>query len=119
MCKKDARSSTRHPIAVEAVCRTAAAKHSAIVSNLSSDGCCLTNDWPQLNPGQHITVRIGDLDGLSAQVRCVEGLRAGVVFDRSLYGPVLDHLVRQHGLIAAMTIDSDNGCAKDSTDEST
>jgi hypothetical protein len=111
MHKKDTRSSARHPISAEAVCRTAAAKLSAIVSNLSADGCCLTTDWQLLNPGQHITVRIGDLDGLPAQVRWVEGLSAGVAFDRSLYGPVLDHLVRQHSLVAAMTIDSDDGCA--------
>jgi hypothetical protein len=102
----DARSTTRHDIAAKAVCRTAGAKITAVVSNLSSDGCCLTFDWHMLTPGQCVTVRIGDLGGLPAQIRWVEGLRVGVSFDRSLYGPVLDHLVRQHGLVAAMTVET-------------
>lgn len=99
----DARSTARHAIAADAVCRTTAAKLTALVSNLSSDGCCLSTEW-QLALGQHITVRIGDLDGLPAQVRWVEGLRAGVAFDRPLYGPVLDHLIRQHGLVIEMLV---------------
>jgi len=105
MDTSDARSSARYPIAAEAVCRTAAVKLTAMVSNLSADGCCLTTGWQQLMPGQRLTVRIGDLDGLPAQVCWVDGLRAGVAFERSLYGPVLDHLVEQHGLFASMTID--------------
>jgi hypothetical protein len=102
MKQRDLRSSARHAIAADAVCRTAAAKLSAAVSNLSAHGCCLTTEWQALMTGQHITVRIGELDGFPAQVRWVEGLRAGVVFDRSLYGPVLDHLVRQHAITAAI-----------------
>jgi hypothetical protein len=102
----DRRSSARYPIAAEAVCRTAAVKLIAMVSNLSADGCCLTTGWQPLIVGQHLTVRIGDLDGLPAQVRWVDGLRAGVACERSLYGPVLDHLVQQHELFASMTVDS-------------
>jgi hypothetical protein len=106
MNTSDARSSVRYPVAAQAVCRTAAAKLAAVVSNLSSGGCCLTTDRQQLTPGQHVTVRIGNLDSLPAQVRSVDGLRAGVIFERSLYGPILDHLLQQHVLVAAMTVDT-------------
>jgi hypothetical protein len=102
----DARSTPRHSVAAKAVCRTTEAKITAVVSNLSSDGCCLTFDWHMLTPEQRVTVRIGELDGLPARVRWVDGLRAGIAFDRSIYEPVLDHLVRQHGLVAAMTVET-------------
>ena len=65
-----------------------------ILSNLSENGCGVTAQEGLLRPGQLIVVRLQSLEGLSGTVCWVRGKQAGVKFDRPLYGPVVEHIVK-------------------------
>lgn len=65
-----------------------------ILSNLSEDGCGITAQEGLLRPGQLVVVRLQSLEGLPGRICWVRGKRAGVKFDRPLYGPVVEHIVK-------------------------
>ena len=99
-----ARQSIRYPVSMTATCRTSLGRASdVILSNLSIDGCGITAQEGLLRPGQQIIVRIMSLEGLPGKVCWVRGKRAGVKFDRPLYGPVVEHIVKVQ-LSAAPTV---------------
>ena len=77
-----------------ASCRISLGRASdVILSNLSVDGCCITAQEGLLRPGQLVVVRLQSFEGLPGKVCWVRGKRAGVKFDRPLYGPVVEHIV--------------------------
>jgi hypothetical protein len=91
----NARQSIRYPVWVSATCRTSLGSTSdVILSNLSVDGCGLTTAEGLLRPKQQIVIRLQSIEPLPGKVCWVRGERAGVKFDRPLYGPVVEHLVR-------------------------
>lgn len=47
-----------------------------------------------LKARQLIVVRMQGLEGLTGKVVWTNGKRAGVKFERPLYGPVVEHIVR-------------------------
>ncbi len=65
-----------------------------VLSNISTDGCGMEAPAANLKPGEIVVIRPPALEGLSGRVCWVKGNRAGVKFDRPLYGPVVEHLVR-------------------------
>jgi PilZ domain len=65
-----------------------------ILSDLSEEGCGITAAEGLLKAGQMVVVRLQGLEGLAGQVVWVRGKRAGVKFERPLYGPVVAHLVQ-------------------------
>ena len=67
------------------------------IKNLSEYGCHFTDLIGRLQPGEEITLRIGDVGPLAARVRWTEDHRAGVEFDHPLYPAVLDHIVATGG----------------------
>lgn len=73
-----------------------------IMVDLSSSGCCIQVENRPLRVGSRITVRPDGLDGLDAVVQWARGRQFGVVFDRPIYGPVLEHFVRKHSALAGM-----------------
>jgi len=88
------RQSIRYPVWLTATCRTSLGRVSdVILSNLSADGCGITAQEGLLRPGQQIVVRLQSIEGLPGRVCWVKGKRAGVKFDRPLYGPVVEHIV--------------------------
>jgi PilZ domain len=90
-----ARQSIRYPVWLTALCRTSLGRASdVILSNLSAEGCGMTASEGLLKPRQQVVVRLDSLEGLPGVVCWVRGKRAGVKFDRPLYGPVVEHLVR-------------------------
>lgn len=90
-----ARQSIRYPVWLTASCRTSLGSASdVILSNLSADGCGLTAADGLLRPGQQVVIRLQSIEGLPGKVCWVRGKRAGVKFDRPLYGPVVEHLVK-------------------------
>jgi hypothetical protein len=92
---QNARQSIRYPVWVTATCRTSLGSVSdVILSNLSVDGCGLTTAEGLLRSGQQIVIRLHSLEPLPGKVCWVRDERAGVKFDRPLYGPVVEHLVR-------------------------
>jgi len=88
------RQSIRYPVWLTASCRISLGRASdVILSNLSVDGCGVTAQEGLLRPGQLVVVRMLSLEGLPGRVCWVRGKRAGVKFDRPLYGPVVEHIV--------------------------
>ena len=88
------RQSIRYPVWLTATCRTSLACASdVILSNISTDGCGVTAAEGLLRPGQQVVIRLQALEGLPGRVCWVQGKRAGVKFDRPLYGPVVEHIV--------------------------
>lgn len=65
-----------------------------ILSDLSAEGCGVTTSDGLLKHGQLVVVRLKSLEGLAGRVVWVKGAKAGVKFDRPLYGPVVEHIVR-------------------------
>ena len=77
-----------------ATCRTSLGRVSdVILSNLSIGGCGVTAQEGLLRPGQLIVIRLQSLEALPGKVCRAKGKRAGVKFDRPLYGPVVEHIV--------------------------
>ena len=92
---RNSRQSIRYPVWLTASCRTSLGSASdVILSNLSTDGCGLATAEGLLRPGQQIVVRLQSIESLPGKVCWVRGKRAGVRFDRPLYGPVVEHLVK-------------------------
>ncbi len=89
------RQSHRYLSMLAATCRTAMGrKLDLVLSNISTDGCAVTTPTDALRPGQLVVVRTATLEGLPGRVCWVRGTMAGVRFERPLYGPVVEHLVR-------------------------
>jgi hypothetical protein len=89
------RQSHRYLSMLAATCRTAMGrKLDLVLSNISTDGCAVTTKTDALKPGQLVVVRTSTLEGLPGMVCWVRGNMAGVRFERPLYGPVVEHLVR-------------------------
>jgi hypothetical protein len=89
------REAIRYPVWITATCRTSLGRVAdVILSNLSTDGCGMTIGEGVIRPGQTVVVRMPSIEALNGQVCWVKGSQAGVKFERRLYGPVLEHLVR-------------------------
>lgn len=54
--------------------------------------------------GARVVIRPQGLEGLTGVVRWIDGDYAGVEFDREIYQPVVDHLVRLHSLATVEAI---------------
>ena len=85
----------RYPVWLTATCRGSTGRMSDIIlTDLSTDGCGVTTGEGLLKPGQLVVVRLQSLEGLAGKVVWVKGKKAGVKFERPLYGPVVEHIVR-------------------------
>lgn len=79
-------------------CRTQSGlRDSGEISDVSTEGCCLKVRGLYFRVGTRLMLRPQGLESLTGVVRWVRGDLAGVEFDRAIYGPVVDHLVRIHG----------------------
>ena len=65
----------------------------AALADISTHGCCITTASLYLNVGMRVTIKPQGLEGVTGLVRWLSGARAGIEFDRPLYGPVVQHLV--------------------------
>lgn len=89
------RAAMRYPVWITATCRTSLGRVAdVILSNLSTDGCGLSIGEDMVRPGQVVSVKLPSLEPLHGVVCWVKGKQAGVKFERPLYGPVLEHLVK-------------------------
>ena len=85
----------RYPVWITANCRGSMGRASDIIlSDLSTEGCGVTAAEGLLKQGQLVVVRMQSLEGLAGRVVWVKGTKAGVKFERPLYGPVVEHLVK-------------------------
>lgn len=96
------RVSKRLRVVLGATCRTTSRRSlNVVLSDISAEGCCIGERGHLLIKGKRVVVRMHSLEGLPGVVCWVKGDRAGVRFDRPLYAPVLDHLVRTHASVRA------------------
>lgn len=70
--------------------------------DLSANGCCIQVPGKPPRVNSKIIVRPDGLDGLKANVKWVSNYQCGVVFERPIYGPVLEHFLRKHATFAAL-----------------
>ena len=92
------RRNQRHPITLDARCRTnTGLRDIGAISDISPDGCCVTTNELFVNIGMRVLVKPEGMEGLTGIVRWIDGNRAGIEFDAPLYGPVVEHLISRHG----------------------
>ncbi len=60
--------------------------------DLSTKGCRIASLELDLDTGQVLTLRPDRLEAVKGYVRCRQGHRAGIEFERPLYLPVVEHL---------------------------
>ena len=65
------------------------------IRNLSEQGCRFEPKLGSLTPGQPISLRIGPVGPMTAQVKWCDESHVGVEFDSPLYPSVLTH-IREH-----------------------
>lgn len=92
------RRSLRRSVVLPAQCRTQSGlRDRGRITDLSAEGCCVQLRGHYFRSGIRIVVRPDGLEGLTGIVRWVVDDIAGIEFDRPIYQPVVDHLVRLHG----------------------
>lgn len=91
------RKSERLPVVLPARCRSRTGfVDRVVITDISPEGCRIESQGLTVHAGDLVVIRPQSLEGLTGMVRWVVGHSAGVQFDRPLYGPVVDHLFRNH-----------------------
>ncbi len=67
------------------------------IKDLSEYGCQFSDLVGRIDVGDEITIRIGDIGPLEAQVKWVAKREIGVEFDQPLYPSVLEHIIAAGG----------------------
>lgn len=98
----------RRSVALPVQCRTTSGmRDTGEISDISTRGCCIRTDRVLLRVGSRVVIRPEGMEALGGTVRWISGDCAGLEFDRPIYAPVVDHLVRLHqsGAQVALTRD--------------
>lgn len=66
------------------------------VIDISEHGCKLNLFDCSIEPGQRLTVKLGNMESWGGSVRWVNGQIAGVQFDLPLHSAVVDHLAKSN-----------------------
>ncbi len=91
-----ARREDRHPLALNANCRTLSTRKNVSLWDLSSHGCRVLLAGMDLRVEQRIVLKTEGLEALSGTVRWLRDDFAGVQFDYPLHPSVVDHLCRMN-----------------------
>lgn len=91
------RRSNRLGVVLPARCRTRSGfVDLVVITDLSEGGCRVESRALTLREGDLVVVSPGVIEGICGEVRWVKGHRAGIAFLSPLYGPVVEHIHRQH-----------------------
>ncbi len=91
------RRADRKPLAMAAKCKTInGMRDEGSISDMSTHGCCITTRGLYFNIGMRVTIKPDGMEAVSGVIRWIAGNRAGVEFDRPLYGPVVEHLTQRN-----------------------
>lgn len=102
------RRAQRRSVVLPAQCRTTSGlRDTGEISDISTRGCCIKTHTVLFRVGSHVVIRPDRMEALGGTVRWVAGDCAGVEFDRAIYGPILDHLVRMHETGASVQVSRD------------
>lgn len=89
------RRAQRRSVVLPAQCRiNSGLRDRGEISDISAQGCCIKTDTVLFRVGSHVLIRPNGLEALGGTVRWIAGDCAGLEFDRMIYGPTVDHLVR-------------------------
>lgn len=92
----DQHRSDRTSVTLPAKCRTMGGmRDQGELSDISTHGCRVSTRSLYLSVGSRVSIKPEGLESISGVVRWIVGNHAGVEFDTPLYGPIVDHLVRQ------------------------
>lgn len=87
------RRSHRVPVAATAKLRVIrGVKFDILVTNLTSEGCCVVAGHLNLRTGDYVCLKITEMEYLPSIVRWSTDAMAGLEFTRPLYEPVTEHL---------------------------
>lgn len=93
----DDRRAERFPILLPARVRTRSGfLDRVMVTDISIWGCRIESGALTMHKGDLVVVRPEGVEGLCGRICWVDGHTAGIEFDRPLYGPVVEHLRREH-----------------------
>jgi hypothetical protein len=96
------RRSQRSEVYLTAQCRTQSGlRDMGVIADISSDGCRVRTNGLFFKVGTRVVIRPEGMEGLTGVIRWIKGDYAGVEFDRQIYTPVLEHLVRAHNMVHA------------------
>lgn len=88
------RRETRHEVTMQGRYRTGSGlARDVVVTDLSTTGCKFEDRINNLRTGSIISIRIGNIGPLTAQVQWMENSTIGVRFDSTLHASVLDHML--------------------------
>ena len=92
------RKSERLPVLLRGCCRSRSGfRDDVVITDISAEGCRVESRSSTLRTGDLVLVRLQGLEGQTGTVCWTENTALGIRFDRPLYGPVVEHLVRTHG----------------------
>lgn len=86
------RKEDRIDVAVLGIVRTSRGKFDVTIQDLSLHGCMFAHPLRGIALGDMVTVRIGTVGPIGAEVRWKSERQTGVMFDAALYPSVLDHI---------------------------
>lgn len=84
----------RHPIAIAGTIRTTLGRSEVILRDLSRQGCRFVLVNSSLSRGVFLTIRIGSIGPIDAEVMWSRGESVGVQFREPLHLSVFDHIRR-------------------------
>lgn len=91
------RRASRLGVVLPARCRTRSGfVDRVVITDLSEGGCRVESRALTLREGDLVVVSPGVIEGICGEVRWVKGHKAGIAFISPLYGPVVEHIHRQH-----------------------
>jgi hypothetical protein len=93
----DQRGSKRFGVVMPARCKSQpGCVDRVVLTDLSVTGCRIESATLSVREGAEIIIRMDGIEGLCGKVRWAGRHAAGIVFDRPLYLPVVEHLHRNH-----------------------
>jgi len=85
----------RPPLAMNAKLRIIGSKGFDVsVTDLTVDGCCIVLQNVELRLKQQVSIKLESLDFIKGRINWSSESGAGIEFERPLYGPVVEHLLR-------------------------
>lgn len=102
------RRSERRPLVLPARVRSRTGfLDRVVITNLTREGCRIECHALTVHAGDLVLLRPEGLEGLGGTIRWTRREMAGVEFERPLYGPVVEHLLRCHAhFLAPVLTDS-------------
>jgi hypothetical protein len=79
-----------------AVCKTRSGNFPVVIVSIDRTGCCVVAERAVLNEHEAIRLTFEGMEMLVGHISWADAERAGIVFARPLYAPVVDHLRRLH-----------------------